>query len=77
MNNGYTAPSDGYIEASATTTSGHYIKFKVNGIVNTVVGGTGFYPSGMLFVRKGMVLQHNVTDYSSYSYIFHPLIWLY
>lgn len=74
MSSGYTVASDGYIEASAQSTGGTYIKFSVNGIVHTVVGGSGFYPSGLLFVRKGMILKHAVSDYSNYAYIFHPLV---
>lgn len=74
MISGYTVASDGYIEASAQTTSGTYIKFTVNGITHTAIGGSGFYPSTLLFVRKGMILKHSVTNYSSHAYIFHPLV---
>lgn len=74
MSSGYTVASDGYIEASAQSTGGTYLKFTVNGIVHTAVGGSGFYPSTLLFVRKGMILKHNVSDYSNYKYIFHPLV---
>ena len=74
MSSGYTVASDGYIEASAQSTGGTYIKFSVNGIIHTAVGGAGFYPSSLLFVRKGMILKHGVSDYSNYAYIFHPLV---
>lgn len=74
MSSGYTVASDGYIEASAQSTGGTYIKFSVNGIIHTVVGGSGFYPSALLFVRKGMILKHSASDYSNYAYIFHPLV---
>ena len=74
MSSGYTVASDGYIEASAQSTVGSYIKFSVNGIIHTAVGGTGFYPSTLLFVKKGMILKHSASDYSNYAYIFHPLV---
>ena len=74
MGSGYTVPSDGYIEASSKSTSGSYIKFKVNGITNTAVGGTGFYPQTLIYVKKDMILTHESTNYPNHAYIFHPLV---
>ena len=71
---GYTAPSDGYVFVTCQSTSGYYIKYSINGAIHTVVGGSGFYPSDLMPVKKGMVIKTGTTDYTSpIVYGFYPL----
>lgn len=71
---GYTAPSDGYVFVTCQSTSGVYIKYSINGAIHTVIGGSGFYPSDLMPVKKGMVIKTGTTDYTApVVYGFYPL----
>lgn len=72
---GYTAPSDGYVHVTAESSTASYINVSLNGVISQIAGVAAAYPSGLLYVRKGMVVKEEASGYTvPRTYTFLPLV---